>query len=137
MADITITAANVLKGANAVIEKGVAGATVTAGQVVYRDAADGRYKLADCDSATDGVRVPRGIALNGASSGQPLEILMSGDITIGATLTLGATYYLSGNAGRIAPAADLATGDFPSVIGLATSTSVLKVNITSAGVAIP
>ena len=134
MADISITAANVVKGSNAVVEAGTAGATITAGQVVYKDAADGRYKLADADSATAAAKAPRGIALNGASDGQPLSIIRSGDVTIGATLTPGTAYYLSPVAGGIAPLGDVLSGDDVVLIGLAESTSVLAVDIQITGV---
>ena len=135
MADISITAANVVKGSNAVVEPGTAGATITAGQVVYKDASDGKYKLADADSATAAAKAPRGIALNGASNNQPLSILRSGDITIGATLTAGTAYYLSPTtAGGICPLADVASGDDVVLLGLAESTSVLAVDIQISGV---
>ena len=134
MADISITAANVVKGSNAVVEPGTAGATITAGQVVYKDAADGKYKLADADSATAAAKAPRGIALNGASDGQPLSIIRSGDVTIGATLTPGTAYYLSPVAGGIAPLADVASGDDVVLLGLAESASVLAVDIQITGV---
>lgn len=134
MADISITAANVVKGSNAVVEAGTAGATITAGQVVYKDAADGKYKLADADSATAAAKAPRGIALNGASDGQPLSIIRSGDVTIGATLTAGTAYYLSPEPGGIAPLADVASGDDVVLIGLAESASVLAVDIQITGV---
>jgi len=134
MADISITAANVVKGSNAVVEAGTAGATITAGQVVYKDAADGKYKLADADSATAAAKAPRGIALNGASDGQPLSIIRSGDVTIGATLTPGTAYYLSPVAGGIAPLADVASGDDVVLLGLAESASVLAVDIQITGV---
>lgn len=134
MADISITAANVVKGSNAVVEAGTAGAAITAGQVVYKDAADGKYKLADADSATAAAKAPRGIALNGASDGQPLSIIRSGDVTIGATLTPGTAYYLSPVAGGIAPLADVASGDDVVLLGLAESASVLAVDIQITGV---
>ena len=134
MADISITAANVVKGSNAVVEPGTAGATITAGQVVYKDAADGKYKLADADSATAAAKAPRGIALNGASDGQPLSIIRSGDVTIGATLTAGTAYYCSPVAGGICPLADVASGDDVVLLGLAKSTSVLAVDIQVTGV---
>ncbi|WP_297842915.1 hypothetical protein [uncultured Roseibium sp.] len=136
MADLTITAANVVKGVGAKTEAGTAGATITAGQAVYRDSADGKYKLSDADSATAAVRGVRGIALNGASDGQPLTILKEGLLTIGATLTAGTMYYLSDEPGGICPVADLATGDYPTAIGIATSTSVLDVKINESGVAL-
>lgn len=136
MADLSITAANVIAGVGARKALGTAGATITAGKVVYLDAADNEYKLADTDSATEAVRSPAGIALNGASDGQPLVVLEEGPITIGATMTAGTVYYLSPNAGGIAPVADILAGDYPVIIGIATSTTVLNVNIQEAGVAI-
>jgi hypothetical protein len=88
MADLVITAANVLPGSSAVIKEGTAGAAITAGQVVYADSATNTYKLADCNSATAAVRSPKGIALHAAASGQPIAILTSGLITIGATVAV-------------------------------------------------
>lgn len=136
MADLTITAASVISSNSSGIEHGTAGATITAGQVVYRDASDGKYKLADNNSATAAVRSPRGIALNGASNGQPLAIHREGHITTGATMTAGVAYYLGDTPGGICPVADLASGEYPSVLGVSTSTTVLDVNIQEAGVAL-
>ena len=135
MADLTITAANVVKGANATTRDGIAGATITAGQVVYRDSADGKYKLADSNSATAAVRSSDGIALNGASDNQPIEVLTEGDITIGATLTAGVAYYLSDTPGGIAPVADVGSGEYSTIIGIAESASVLNVQIHESGAA--
>jgi hypothetical protein len=134
MADITITAASVVAAAAATKESGIAGATITAGQVVYKDPADNKYKLADGDSATAIIRKPIGIALNGASNGQPLAIVKAGDVTIGATLTAGAVYILGDDAGGISPIADGASGDDVVIIGVATSTTVLRVGIVITGV---
>lgn len=134
MADVTITAANVVKGAGATTKDMIAGATITAGQVVYKEASTGLAKLADCDSATAEARIPIGIALNGASANQPLEVLTGGTITIGGTVTGGTEYWLSGTAGGICPAADKASGDRSVLIGVATSATVLKVQIIDSGV---
>jgi hypothetical protein len=135
MADITITAANVVTTAGD-IERGTAGATITAGQVVYKDA-NGKYSLADNNSATAAAKVPRGIALHAASLNQPLSILKSGDITIGATLTAGTAYYLSDTPGGICPVADLATGENVVLVGIAKSTTVLNLSILVPGVTLP
>lgn len=134
MTDITITAANVVAGSGAATETGISGDTITAGQVVYRNAA-GRYVLADADEDTAIERSPRGIALNGASAGQPCTILKSGPITIGATLTAGTAYYLSDTPGGICPLADVTGGDYLVLVGLALSTSVLQVGFVVTGVA--
>lgn len=131
MADLIITAANVLAGTNAEIVRGTAGATITAGQAVYLDTAStGEWLLADSDSATVIARgsAKFGIALNGASDGQPLAIQTGGDITIGASVTAGTAYYLSDAPGGICPIADLVTGDYITLIGIATSTTVIKID---------
>ncbi len=133
MADLVITPASVIPASDATTEQGTAGATITAGQVVYLDTADGKYKLADTDSATALARSPRGIALHASLSGQPLKILRSGGITIGAVVAVGESYWLSGTAGGICPVADVAAGDYPCFIGIGTSLSAIKVSITEAG----
>jgi hypothetical protein len=133
MADLSITAANVAAGSGAKTTTGTAGASVTAGQVVYYDSATSNYKLADTDSATAAARSPAGIALHAAASGQPLTILQSGAITIGATVAVGVSYWLSGTAGGICPVADVAAGDYPVIVGIGTSTSVIKVQFLEAG----
>ncbi|MFI0844427.1 hypothetical protein [Mesorhizobium sp. IMUNJ 23232] len=133
MADVTITAANVLAGADAEIEHGIAGATETAGQAVYRDDADRKYKLGDNNGAA-ALRNVRGLTLNGGANGQPMAILKRGDITIGGTLVPGTTYCLSATPGGICPQADVASGSDVVVIGVAESTSVLHVDIQHSGV---
>jgi len=136
MADITITAASVIAATDAVTETRPAGAAITAGQVVYLDSATDTYKLADSDSATAAARSPRGIALNGGGTGQPIQIIRSGNLTAGGTLTAGLAYYLSKTPGGICPVADIAAGGYATVLGIATSTTVLKLNITESGVAV-
>lgn len=136
MADLTITAANVIAGSGAKKETGIAGATVTAGQVVYKDSSDSdKFKLADNDSATAAVRSPYGIALHASLAGQPLTVLRQGPITIGATTAVGIVYCLSSTAGGICPSADIATGDYNTIIGIGTSTTVIDVKLHEAGAA--
>lgn len=134
MADLVITAASVVAGTGATKENGVAGASVTAGQVVYKDASDGgKFKLADNDSATAAVRSPYGIALHAAAANQPLTVLKEGPITIGATVAVGVVYCLSSTAGGICPNADIAAGDYNTILGIGTSTSVIEVQKLEAG----
>ncbi len=136
MADISITAANVLAGTNSTRKHGTAGATITAGKAVYLDDSSNTWKLADSNDATAAVRTAQGIALNGASSGQPITVLTGGDITIGGTLTAGVAYYLSDTPGGICPVADVGSGEYSCLLGMATSTSVLSVAIKYSGVAL-
>lgn len=134
MADLTLTAANVVKGTTAKTKHGVLGAVVTAGQTVYLDTTTATYKLADCDSATAAARYPSGIALNGGAIGQPVEVLYEGPITIGGTVAAGVPYFQSGTAGGICPAADMASGDYNTFIGWGQSTTVIDVTFVEAGV---
>lgn len=136
MADLSITAASVVAGDNAQTERGTAGETITAGQAVYKSAADNKFYKADNNSATAAVRQPLGIALNGGSAGQPVVVQKSGDVTIGATLTAGTAYYLSDTAGGICPLADVGSGEYVALIGLAKSTTVLAIDIQYPGVAL-
>lgn len=135
MADLSITAANVVAENGAKSRPGIAGATITAGQQVYLDATDNKWKLADADGAA-ALRSPGGTALHGASANQPLQVHTHGPITIGATLTAGTTYYLSPTPGGICPLADLASGDYVVIVGIALSTSVLDVKYHESGVAL-
>lgn len=134
MTDLSITAANVKPRTNTVIKHGTAGATITAGQVLYREESSRKMKLADNDSATAEVRSAHGVALHGASDGQPIAYATGGDIDAGATLTAGTDYYLSGTPGGICPRADVTTGDDPIRIGIAASTSVLTLDFADPNV---
>lgn len=136
MADITITAASVVAGSGSETENGSLGAAVTAGQALYKASADGLWYLADNNSATAAVRQATGIALNGGGIGQPVRVLRSGPVTIGATMTAGTEYWLSDTPGGICPRADLSSGEYPCLVGIATSTTVLNVNFIYSGVAL-
>lgn len=137
MSDLSVTAANVVAGTDSIFEYGVLGATVTAGQVLYKDTSDSdKWKLADSNGASALIRTPIGIALNGGGSGQPVKVHKKGTITIGATLTAGTAYFLSDTPGGICPVADIGSGEYPSFLGIASSTTVLVFNPTSSGVAV-
>lgn len=137
MTDLSVTAASVLASSAAVTELGVAGATITAGQTLYMDTSDSnKLKLADSDGAT-ALRTCIGIALHGASSGQPLRYVISDPaFTPGATLVVGVIYVLSDTAGGIMPAADLEIGDYPTVLFIANTTAVANMKIVQGTTAI-
>lgn len=134
MTDIVITAANVLPGTDTVIVNGLAGATITQGQVLYLDASTNTWKLADANHATAAIHKASGVALTSASSGQPIAVATGGTITAGGTLTAGSRYYCSGNAGGLAPEADLTTTWEVTLVGIATSASLLKLAFLQSGV---
>jgi hypothetical protein len=134
MADLTITATNVVAGTGATLERGAAGEAVAAGKVGYIHPDTGKWMLADSNGAVAEGKVPRGIFLNSASLDQPVEVLRHGPITIGATLTAGTAYYLSDTPGGICPVADVGAGENVVMLGLAASTTVLNVDIQAPGV---
>lgn len=141
MADLTVTAANVLASTQAQPILGTAGATVTAGQVGYRDDSDldsygrGKWKLADANGGSTAIKTAQGIFLNGAASGQPVRLCDSDpDFTHGLTgVVAGDIIILSATAGALAPAADLASGMRANVVMVATSATKAVLRITTAG----
>ena len=128
MADITITAADVLAQGGANIADGTAAATITAGQALAKDSS-GQLILASDASAALAAIV--GIALHGALSGQPIKYQNAGRIDLGATLAIGKHYVLS-TAGAIAPVDDIAGGEFASYIGLAEDAQYLRLGLLPA-----
>lgn len=139
MADLSITAASVVASANATVYKNYNfGATVTAGQVVYLDA-NNLWQLKDANAAVTGnlVNSTTGITLVGGANGQPGTVAVKdSDFTPGATLTNGASYWASANAGAIAPVADVTTGNYATFIMVAKSTTKANLNPTGAGIAV-
>jgi hypothetical protein len=129
MADLTITAANVVAGSGSVQETNLAGETIAAGKSVYKSSTTKKWMLADSNSATAEARKAGGIALNGASLNQPITVHKAGDLTLGAVLTAGTAYYLSDTPGGICPLADVGAGEYVCQLGLAKSTTVLAVDI--------
>lgn len=129
MADITVTAANVQQSSGAKIKTGVAAVAITAGQAVRKTSAGMALSLAD-DEATAGCD---GIALNGAAVGQPVSyVTEDAAFEAGATLVAGGVYVASAAAaGGIAPLADILSTEVVTIIGLATSATVMKVFPTS------
>ncbi len=134
MADLVITPANVLSQPGANASEGTAGVAITAGQMLYKNASDGKMYLADANLSL-AAATALGIALHAAAIGQPIRYQIAGDIALGAILTVGAIYVLSATdaSGAIAPAADLASGWFPMVVGIAWSTSVMTLVMATQG----
>jgi hypothetical protein len=133
MADLSLTPASVIAGADAGVEQGIAGETITAGQAIYKKAADTRFWKAVSTALATGDFY--GIALHGASAGQPLVVQKTGTITIGGTVAVSGVYVVSAAAaGGIAPVADLASTNYFTIIGFGISTSVVMLRPYSSGV---
>lgn len=139
MADITVTASAVVPAnANTGIARGTAGATITAGQAVYADPADSfKIKPAASTNQTQSNNVV-GIALDGASAGQPVSYAFSGDVTFqAAAFGAGNIYVLGTNAGGISTATDLegtTNTRYGVVLGIASAANVLRMGVIISGV---
>lgn len=135
MADLTITAANVLPSGTGNAVMVIAEVAITQGQPIYIDSATGTAKLAIATSLAGAAAV--GIALNSAAAGQYVTYQKAGAITIGATVAAGTAYYVSGTAGKICPEADLGSGKYVTLLGFGISATQIQINIQRSGVAKP
>ncbi len=143
VAQITASSAGTIPSVTA---RGIAGAAITPGQVVYADPAAGNLiKPAQASSPIQAQNVV-GIALGSAALNQPVTYATGGDITLptsGANTTLmsGSVYVLSaGTAGNLIATAELpGSGSFITLLGVgngtatATSTPTFRLGILAAG----
>lgn len=138
MADLTITPSSVVKGTGASVTDGTAGGTIAQGDSVYFDSATNTWKRAQADGTAEEAGASGvGIALNGASSGQPVKVQTSGPNTIGATVTVGQSYVVSATAGGIAPLADLVSTNRVTPLGWGISATQLSLSPLYLGVQKP
>ena len=131
MADLSVPA-TVAPQSNATFSFGTAGEAITAGQPVYVDSTDSnKIKRADADG-TSATAAAKGIAVNSAATGQPVDYQTGGDINLGATLVRGQVYILSPDKG-ISAAADLANPDYTTILGVAKTYQLLTVKPFASG----
>lgn len=132
MADLSITAANVVADAGSTVSSSTAGATITAGDALYIDSADSN-KVKPCDADVAASAVCVGIALNSASSGQPVNYQKSGTLTIGATVAVGVAYYVTPNTGGLGAWAEVQADDYATLVCVGASTSKVMIVLGATG----
>jgi len=66
-----------------------------------------------------------------------LTVAQYGNLTISAVMTVGEVYVVSATAGGIAPVGDLVTGNYVTVLGVATTTSNLQLGTIYSATAKP
>lgn len=110
------------------------GATISAGQSVYLDASDNKYKLADANASSTTADV-KGVAVTpGVDGGYGYVAIGGAIVLVGTTMAVGETYYVGQTAGTIVPDADLTTNDYVSRIGTASSTTQITLYIRATGI---
>jgi len=132
MADLSITPSSVATSLGSQVSA-TAGVAIAAGQTVYLDSTTSTIKLADASALLSSAVV--GVAVNSAAAGQPVTYQPTGLITIGATVVTGTAYYLSATAGGICLESDLVSGEYVTFLGIATSTTVISLNIVTSSTA--
>lgn len=126
MAALTITAASVTLVSGSV-EVGQAGEALTRGVAIYKKASDGKWYKADCNHATAENRNARAIAMSDIQADGYFTFAQGQcQIGFGAILTVGEMYFLDATAGQIIPDADLASGYYVNLLGIAISTSTMQ-----------
>lgn len=129
MVDITVTAANVHPYSDATRQLVQAGEAITPGQPVYLKSSDSKYYKCDSNAGLEESGAA-GIALGYAPAADDYFTMQTaGDIDLGATLTVGEIYVVSGTAGGIAPCGDLTTGWYTTILGIATTAAKLQMDI--------
>jgi len=130
MGDITVTAANVRPLNGAIIRRGTAGATITPGQVVYLDGANG-WKPADASAAASakarGIAVSDGFGSVSFASGQAIDIVIFGPVTGFASMTPGAAHFVSETAGAVNDTAPTTASAVVWPVGWAEAADILFV----------
>ena len=138
MSAVVIDPDEVLPGAAATPVTGVAGADLTAGMAIYVDGADDDLiKPSRANNAT--TAICNGIMVNTAATGQPCHYQTTGPITLGVgNLTQGQAYAVSDAvAGEIVPYADLASGDYVTLLGVAQDGDILDMDIQNSNTTKP
>ena len=137
MADVTVSTADVQAPSGVSAQSGYnAGEAIDAGEAIYLDSSTSTMKLSDADGSATSACI--GIAVNSAATGQPVQWIKTGNtITLSSNFTIGQVYVVSGTAGKIAPYSDLTTGDYVTILGVATTASTLKLTIIESGVQKP
>jgi len=128
MSNISQTPANVTAiGDVARIDMVVGGEAITQGMPVYL-ATTGKWLQHDANTAA-AASSQQGIAMT-ACSGDGVRFAVcrtkGARINLGATLVKGTVYVVSATKGAICPQADLTTGDYIQILGIAESTSIMK-----------
>jgi hypothetical protein len=123
MADISQTPVNVRLRSVGPFGSAVAGETLVQGEPFYFSNSAG---MRSRSSGTVSQARVDGIVLTPATVGQTFLYAIPGSsVDVGATLTVAQVYIVSANVGKIAPIGDLATTNYLTVLGVATTTSTL------------
>ena len=139
--DVSIDTSQIRFSTNAKYTHGTAGATIAQGDLVFLDATDNKWKLADAVSV-GGLATAKvaGMATTSAVSGQRVYVCTEDpNLTLNSgAIAAGTIYILSSTAGKIAPSVDGTTsgyiGGAINVVGVGLSATQLSFKIVRSDV---
>lgn len=138
--NLSITAANVGIGdLSTTIRAGTMGEAVTHAQPLYR-ASTNKFLVGDANAAADDSTSAEITALAlhaGSGDNAIVAIVTRGLVNLGATLVVGAAYYLSPDKGGICREDQLTTGCWVTYLGVARTTALLDFDPRPQRVKIP
>jgi hypothetical protein len=134
MADLSVTAANVLQSSGTSVSSGVASTAITRGQYVYV-LANGTIGLADSNGASPANSVAGCCLADVATSQTCFYVAVDSGFTPGFTVLAGDTIWLSNTPGACTKTyADVAAGSTVIPLGVMTSTTVMRLSPLVGGV---
>lgn len=131
MADLSITPADVVIVENVNQAEGIASVAIAAGEMCYRVSGTS-YALAEAGDTEAKATAPV-MALSSGAAGQPIKFAAGGRITVGGGVALGDVFALSATPGKLAPIADLDTGDYFTHVAVGVAAGVIELRPLSTG----
>lgn len=135
MAALSISTSDVQPVSGVTYGDGTAGADLTAGMTVYESTAS--TLIGTINSSAVAKAAIKGVMANDAKTGQPGRYFTGGTITLGSVMTQGVAYYAGATAGSIDGTTGIATTKNISLVGIASSTANLVLNIFNSGATKP
>ncbi len=144
MAELIIVVANVVSGTPAGFVKDYpAGESILQGMLIYHQLSDNKWYMCQNDgtalqSGSGPLVGPGGIgiATNPALLNQPVVAQVSGQIVIGATITVGTHYFGGPTFGGIGVFSDVASGKFVTRVGYGLTTTIMQLDLKATGLAL-
>jgi hypothetical protein len=133
MAELTITAANVKATATTSISLVQFGEAVDQGEAVYLKTSDSKYWLAN--NGAEATADVAGVALTPNIADGYGIIAKSGQVDLGATLSVGQTYALASTSGKIELESDVGSGEYVTLLGVAATAALIDLDIVVSGTA--
>jgi hypothetical protein len=131
MANLSITAADVICTPPTGDIAAISGEAFAVGDILYKKPSDGLYYKAVATSAEAAAAACMALTAT-AAAGQPFFGSRSLTIDVGA-VTEGVLYFVAATAGKLCPESDLVSGNFKTLFGFGSSDSEITPSILATG----